>query len=232
MRVSSGSEIDSIREIMSPLLTDERGILKRVVEKALNIFRIDDGTGEMVLVIPRSKIDDKDYLGLLLLTKYLAYRAGLAKEDTMVVRELVEKSGVNENTLSSRLSDLKADRVVETVSRGEYRISYPNAERLLEDIRAGLEKSPSAHTTNDLIEKESYPKIEKPSGVRDGILKVLSTPWGDRPRGWREIYEALKSNGHYYGEGNVSGSLTQLVKELKKIRRVKVDGKTGYILDN
>lgn len=232
MRQVSSSEKESIREIMAPLLTDERAILKRVVDKSLGIFRIDDSTGDLVLVIPRSKITDKEYLGLLLVTRYLAFRAGLAKQDSITLGELVEKSGINESTASSRLSDLRADRVAETVSRGEYRIFYSEAERFLQDVSVGLEKPQIGDASKDpLPPTENYPKIDKPSGVRDGILKVLSTPWGKRPRTWREIYDALKSNECYYGEGNVSGSLTQLVKELKKVRRVKIGDKTGYVLD-
>ncbi len=232
MRLIATTEGESIRAIMAPLLTDEKAILKRMVEKSLNLFRIDDSTGDLVLVIPRSKITDKEYLGLLFVERFLAFKAGLAKQDSMTLGELVGKSGIAESTASTRISDLKADRVVETVSRGEYRISYSNAERFLQDVGVGLEKTQSGDTTKEPPPvTENYPKIGKPSGVRDAILKVLATPWGRHPRTWREIYDALKSNEYYYGEGNVSGSLTQLVKELKKVRRVKLDNMTGYVLD-
>jgi len=232
MRIVAATEIESIRAIMAPLLTDEKAILKRMVEKSLGLFRIDDSTGDLVLVIPRTKITDMEYLGLLLVARFLAFKAGLAKQDSMTLGELVGKSGINESTATTRLSDLKADRVAETVSRGEYRISYSNAERFLQDVSVGLEKTQAGDTTKEHPPvTENYPKIGKPSGVRDAILKVLATPWGRHPRTWREIYDALKSNEYYYGEGNVSGSLTQLVKELKKVRRVKLDNKTGYVLD-
>ncbi len=229
MRVGDASEKSSLREIVAPLLTDEKAILKRIVDNSLSILRLDESTGDLVLVVPRSKITDKDYLALLLLARYLAFRAGLSATDSMTLAELIEKSGINESTASSRLSDLRADRVAEGVSRGEYRISYSNAERFVHDVNAGLQ---TGDTTKASVTptSETYPKIDKPSGVRDAILKVLSTPWGKHPRTWREIYEALKSNEFYYGEGNVSGSLTQLVSELKKVRRVKLDGKTGYVL--
>jgi hypothetical protein len=232
MRVVAETEKDSVRAIMAPLLTDEKAILKRMVEKSLGLFRIDNSTGDLVLVIPRTKITDKEYLGLLLVARFLAFKAGLAKQDSMTLSELVEKSGITESTASTRLSDLKADRVAESVSRGEYRVSYANAERFLQDVSLGLEKNERGDVEKESpTATENYPKIGKPSGVRDAILKVLSTPWGKRPRTWREIYDALKSNDYYYGEGNVSGSLTQLVKELKKVRRVKLDKKTGYVLD-
>lgn len=231
MRVEATTEKDSIRAIMAPLLTDEKAILKRMVAKSLDLFRIDDSTGDLVLVIPRTKVTDKEYLGLLLVERFLAFKAGLAKQDSMTLGELVGKSGINESTASTRLSDLKADRVAEPVSRGEYRISYPNAERFLQDVSLGFEKAgPGDAFKEPLTATENYPKIGRPSGVRDAILKILATPWGKHPRTWREIYDALKNNEYYYGEGNVSGSLTQLVKELKKVRRVKLDNKTGYVL--
>jgi len=232
MRGDTISEKDSIRAIMAPLLTDEKTILKRLVERSLDLFRIDDSTGDLVLVIPRTKITDKEYLGLLLVARFLAFKAGLAKQDSMTLSDLVDKSGINDSTASTRLSDLKADRVAETVARGEYRVSSPNAERFLQDVRVGLDKMDPGDAAKEILApSENFPKIGKASGVRDAILKVLATPWGRQPRTWREIYDALKSNQHYYGEGNVSGSLTQLVKELKKVRRVKMDNKTGYVLD-
>ena len=229
MRLAEAADRESVRQIVAPLLTDEKGILKRLVGQSIDIFRIDNTSGDLVLVVPRSRVTDRDYLGLLLLARYLAFRAGLAKRDSMTQSELAEKSGVNDSTVSSRLSDLKAARVAETVLRGEYRLTYGNAERFIQEVRVGLDKSPLGLTQNT-EPVGNYPKIEKPHGVRDGILKVLSTPWARQPRNWREIYEALKSNGYYFGEGNVSGSLTQLVKELKKVRRVKVDHKTGYVI--
>src|SRR4029077_7425389 len=117
MRLTSLSEKEeSIRDIMGPLLTDEKAILKRLVERSLDILRIDQTTGDLVLVVPRSRVTDKDYLGLILVTRYLAFRAGLAKQDSMTIAEIAEKSGINDGTISSRLSDLKADRVAEAVS--------------------------------------------------------------------------------------------------------------------
>jgi hypothetical protein len=231
MRIDTSSEKSSVREIMAPLLTDEKSTLKRIVDGSVGVLKIDDSSGDLVLVVPRSKITDKDYLGLLVLTRYLAFRAGLVAKDSVTLNELVKSSGIAESTVSSRLSDLRADRVIEDVSRGEYRLSYPNAERFLHDLSMGLEKPVVESTKTPEIGKGEYPKISEPSGVRDAILKVMSTSWGKHPRTWREIYEALKSNDYYYGEGNVSGSLTQLVKELKKLRRVKIDGKSGYVLD-
>src|SRR6266487_6469011 len=76
MRLIATTEGESIRAIMAPLLTDEKAILKRMVEKSLNLFRIDDSTGDLVLVIPRSKITDKEYLGLLFVERFLAFKAG------------------------------------------------------------------------------------------------------------------------------------------------------------
>ncbi len=231
----SQSSQDGVREIISPLFTNENDILKRLVDKSLQLFRIEGSTGEMVLGIPRSKITDKDFIGLLLVTRYLACRAGLSKRDSMTLPEIAEASGITEGTISPRLSDLKADRIAEGIARGEYRISYANAERFLEDIIFQIQKPQTATARVESPSQSNspegaYPKIDRPKGVRDGIMKVLATSWGEKPRTWREINEALKSNGHYFGEGNVSGSLTQLFKELKKVRRVSIGNKNGYVL--
>src|SRR6266849_5195103 len=176
---------DGVREIISPLFTNENDILKRLVDKSLQLFRIESGTGEMVLGIPRSKLTDKDFIGLLLVTRYLSCRAGLSKRDSMTLPEIAEASGITEGTISPRLSDLKADRIAEGVARGEYRISYPNAERFLEDVILQVQKpQPATYRTESprpspsSSAEDAYPKIDQPTGVRDGILRILSTPWG------------------------------------------------------
>lgn len=77
---------------------------------------------------------------------------------------------------------------------------------------------------------DEFPTIQRPSGLNDAIIKLLSTSWGKtKPRTWDEIDEGLKHNALHYGRGSVTGALTYLVKN-NRLRRVKVNGTYGYLL--
>jgi len=80
-----------------------------------------------------------------------------------------------------------------------------------------------------IAESEEVPQIQNPSGLNDGIVKLLSTSWGTRPRKWSEIDQALKQNAQHYSRGSITGALAYLVRS-GRLRRVPVDGVYCYQL--
>ena len=89
---------------------------------------------------------------------------------------------------------------------------------------------PSTELLAETQEAVDLPSIEKPSGVQDAILKVVSTPWGkSRPRTPREIDAVLKNNAVHLSNGSLTGSLTLLVQS-GKLRRLKVGSTYAYTL--
>ncbi len=77
--------------------------------------------------------------------------------------------------------------------------------------------------------KEKFPTIAKPSGITDAIIKLLSTDWGQTPRTWSELKEAMEVNAAYYSKGSITGSLTYLTKK-GTIRRIKTDKGYSYVI--
>jgi hypothetical protein len=76
---------------------------------------------------------------------------------------------------------------------------------------------------------EHSPLIERASGLNDGIMKLLSTDWGMRPRKWSELDQALKQNALNYGKGSITSALAQLVRS-GRLRRLMTNGVYGYQL--
>jgi hypothetical protein len=74
---------------------------------------------------------------------------------------------------------------------------------------------------------EHAPVIERASGLNDGILKLLSTEWGMRPRMWSELDRALKQNALNYSKGSITSALAQLVRS-GRLRRLLANGIYGY----
>lgn len=88
----------------------------------------------------------------------------------------------------------------------------------------------SVHPYAEVTEAGNLPSIEKPNGVQDAILKVLSTPWAKQgPRTWKEIRTVLRSNAIHLSDGSITGALTLLV-QARKARRSKVGSTFAYTL--
>ena len=124
----------SEKEILEKLLIDERETLKRLVEKSEKILRVDKKTGDTVIIAPRSKLTDRQLISIILLGRYFSNKLNLVPSEVMTIDEIAQKLNLDKDVVSARLSDLKRERIVEMVSRGEYRISYANADTMLDEI--------------------------------------------------------------------------------------------------
>jgi len=124
----------SEKEILEKLLIDERETLKRLVEKSEKILRVDKKTGDTVIIAPRSKLTDRQLISIILLGRYFSNKLNLVPSEVMTIDEIAQKLNLDKDVVSARLSDLKRERIVEMVSRGEYRISHANADTMLDEI--------------------------------------------------------------------------------------------------
>lgn len=125
----------SEKEILEKLLIDEKETLRRLVEKSEKILRIDKKTGDAVIIAPRSKLTDRHLISIVLLGRYFSNKLDLASSEVMSTDEIAQKLNIKKEVVSARLSDLKRERIVEMISRAEYRISYANVETMLAEIR-------------------------------------------------------------------------------------------------
>jgi len=80
-------------------------------------------------------------------------------------------------------------------------------------------------------EAEEPPHIQLTRGIQapDAIVKILSTPWGDKPRTLTEMLNTLRINAIHFPKGTVAGRLTDLTKR-GVLRRVETAKGFGYVL--
>ncbi len=129
---------DARRKLLERLLIDEEEALERLVRLSEQVLRIDKKTGNTVVIAPRSKLTDREVIYIVLLGRYFANKLGLVDKDSMPLSEISEHSGVDEKAASARLSELKRERAVESLGRGEHRIAYANVETVLGEINDRL----------------------------------------------------------------------------------------------
>ena len=127
------------KKILERLLVDREQKLETLVTKAENIVRIDRKSGEPVIVVPRSELTDRQLIGAYMIGKYFSNELGLVKTATVTTRELAEKLPLDLKVASARLSELKKEAIVKSISRGEYKIVFQGIEILLDDIRKSMQ---------------------------------------------------------------------------------------------
>ncbi len=127
------------KKILERLLVDREKKLETLVTKAENIVRIDRKSGEPVIVVPSSDLTDRQLIGAYMIGKYFSNELGLVKTATVTTRELAEKLPLDLKVASARLSELKKEAIVKSISRGEYKIAFQGIEILLDDIRESMQ---------------------------------------------------------------------------------------------
>ena len=129
---------DDEKRLLEKLIVDEKSVISRLVERAQGIVGIDRETGSPVILAPRTRLTDRDQIFLLLLGRYFSYKLGRSDRYSLDLGEVVNGVGIDAKAASARLSDLKRERLVEGISKGEYRIIYANAESGLGSIAEKL----------------------------------------------------------------------------------------------
>lgn len=125
---------DEKEEILKELLIDEEAILKDLVNKAKNIFKIDKKSGRTILLIPKTRLTDRELIVLALMGRYFANKLNLFDSNSMTIENVAQELNMAKQSVSARMSDLKRERIVEMLARGEYKINYTEISRLLDEI--------------------------------------------------------------------------------------------------
>lgn len=121
-------------EILKELLMDEESILKELVDKAKKIFKIDKKSGRTILLIPRTRLSDRELIILTLTGRYFANRLNFFDSNSMTRGDIAQELNMTRESVSARISELRRERVVEMVTRGEYRVNYTEISRLLDEL--------------------------------------------------------------------------------------------------
>ncbi|RLG17294.1 hypothetical protein DRN63_03100, partial [Nanoarchaeota archaeon] len=92
-------------------------------------------TGEPTILVPRSKLTDREMIALYILGAYFSYELGLRDSPSVSRSELSSKLGLKPTVISARTSELKREKVIKSNKRGEYEILVTGIEDLLDSIR-------------------------------------------------------------------------------------------------
>ena len=123
------------KEIFQEMLIDDERILEKVVEKAKQVFNL-DRSGNVIFLVSRTKLTQRQELAMQLLGKYIASELDIAESDIMTADELAEIAEPDKPSVRARLNELKKERVVESPERGQFRISILGVEKILDEILA------------------------------------------------------------------------------------------------
>ena len=222
-------------ELFRELLVSEEDLTKEAVRKAKDLVGIEEKTGQVILKVPKGNFGQRQLAALFLVGQYFATRLDLAKSSSLSLRELAEKTGIDANTLSGRLSELGELGWVTKPSKASFEINPYVLNEALDEIISSRRKSELAQPMpNDTVRASTtqeqtegtgdFPMIGKGKSLTDTIVEIMKSSWGKNPRDWTEIQQVLKHNALHYSQGSVTGTLT-LLTQSGRLRRIK-DGRS------
>lgn len=225
-------------EMFKELLVTEKDLLKDAVAKARELIGIEEKTGRVILRVPRGSLGQRQVAALHLIGQYFAKQMELADSASLSLDDLSERSGIDSNTLSGRLSELVKVDWVHKLGKAKFEINQYLLNDLLDEIISSRRKSELAQPLSQDVVPQSLsegpnshqlPTISKGKGLTDTITHLMSTSWGKTPRDWSEIHEALKRNALHYSKGSLTGTLT-LLTQTGRLRRIKEGRSYRYVV--
>lgn len=126
------------RAILQQILIDEEALFKSLVERARQIFRLKP-TGEIVFIIPRSSITQRQVVATYLIAGLFGKELGLYDTNTICADELSVSTGIDTKTITARLSELRKENIADSPGRGQFSISIFGADKILNEVLEKLE---------------------------------------------------------------------------------------------
>src|SRR2546427_6799205 len=226
-------------EIFESLLVTEKELLQEAVSKAKELIGIEEKTGQVIFRFPKESLGQKQLVALYLIGQYFAKQMNKTDSSSLSIEDLVDKTGIDNNTLAGRLSELVKAGWARRLGKARFEINQFSLNPILDEIAMSRRKSelfqPATSTPPEdtfahpeVQLGQSFPSISKTKGLTEAILNLLKTNWGKTPREWGEISEALRRNALHYSKGSVTGTLT-LLTQSGKLRRIKEGRSYKYV---
>lgn len=135
--------------------------------------------------------------------------------------------GIEPSAFSKGLSDLKSSKMVGEI-QDHLSLSFKGLKKLREMFGAKeVTKAPTEVVS--ATEKAEIPSIGTPTSARDGVLRLLSSSWGRRPKNLAEIMDALEVNAIYYPKATVAAELNRMTAS-GILRRMRTKSGYAYVL--
>jgi len=217
-------------DLLKQLVVTEEDLLAEAVEKAKGLIAIEDKSGNVIVRLPKTSLPARTLIHLYLIGTYFSHRMGKAEFPSMSPTSLSQASGIDPSTISARLTELVNSGSVKKTERGPGK--YPKGEYLINQYMMNdiLDEILSSRASTSTPEQgEQYPDVGKHENLTDGIIGLLQTPWGKKPRDWREIQLALRHNSMVFTDGSVTGTLTLMYQD-RRLRRIKEGRAFKYLV--
>ena len=130
----------SKQEVLKKMLIDEDAMFERLVERASRFFKIDK-SGNVVFLIPTSRLIQRQTIALVSLGHYFATELGIMETDIVTAESLLPYVDTDKKAISARLADLKKEGVIQSVERGAFRVSILGIGKILDELEAENKQS-------------------------------------------------------------------------------------------
>ena len=128
------------QDILKKMLIDEEAVFERLVDRASNLFKIDK-SGDIIFLIPKSRLTHRQSIALVLLGRYFAAELGILETDTMTSGDLSPYIDTDKKSITARLADLKKESVIQSVERGTFRVSILGISKILDELETDSERT-------------------------------------------------------------------------------------------
>jgi len=133
------NEKDIIREGLFIKDEDKKLNVKEIVETLKPFLRIDPENKEIIFLSSWNNLTNYEKLIILLTAKYLGKVAGVFSDETMNLKEISEKTGIEQTTLSAPLGRLVREKGILAIKTSEkpriYKINEITIETFLNKIK-------------------------------------------------------------------------------------------------
>jgi len=116
------------------LFVTKEQTIGKLVEKSKGLVGIEKDKKEILFLVSKATLTDRELIGLYLLGKFFLAEVGLADNSIATLNEISEKTGLDKKAISKRISDMRKEGLVISPARTQYEIEYTNAEIFLDEL--------------------------------------------------------------------------------------------------
>lgn len=163
----------------------------------------------------------------VLLGVYMASNANKTSEVTKdETKDFISQLGVTSDDYSKGLYETKkAELLSETDSK--LGLTFRGLKKIRQLLGSETQAMPTRKKST--TEGSDVPSIGTPGSVKEAIIKLLASDWGEVPRTSAEILDALELNAIYYPRSTTSKELARMTQQAI-LRRMRREGQFAYVV--
>jgi predicted HTH transcriptional regulator len=120
-------------DILKRLVYNEELEFERLVPKVEKVVKVKKN-GSPVIVCDERKLSQWEIIVLYLVGKFFAKQLKFSETESATNKEIARAFRLKENVVSARMKELRDEKLVEQVSKGEHKISTVKLEEFLDEL--------------------------------------------------------------------------------------------------